>query len=106
MIPVRLPTVDGWFGFNKSYLGAGLPIVLTNVPPNAEALRDSGCAVLVEDSPVSVASGIDGLLGRPELWTSMHRSALEEAVNFDWPVVLNAGLSALGFDVGFGVDRS
>ena len=46
----------------KSYLGAGLPIVLTDVPPNARELAEEAGAELVAYDPVAIADALeDGL---------------------------------------------
>jgi glycosyltransferase involved in cell wall biosynthesis len=82
----------------KSYLGAGLPIVLTDVPPNARELETAGAAVVTGGTPEALADGIGRLLGNRELWLSAHRSALDHARQFDWSTVLEHALGDLGWE--------
>ena len=74
----------------KVYLGIGLPIVLTDVPPNARELEAAGAAVLSDGTPEGLAAAIDRLLGDESWWLSAHASALEYARRFDWNVLLEA----------------
>ncbi len=80
----------------KAYLGAHLPIVLTDVPPNAKSLAQAGAAVLVEDNPQSVAEGIKKLLSQNK-WSQAHAAAIEVSKEFDWNNILARTLSSLGF---------
>jgi glycosyltransferase involved in cell wall biosynthesis len=81
----------------KSYLAAGLPIVLTAVPPNASDLADAGAARLIESNPVSLAAGVGCLLGSKATWTTAHLAALDVAQRFDWNTVFGVGLERIGF---------
>jgi glycosyltransferase involved in cell wall biosynthesis len=81
----------------KAYLAAGLPIVLTSVPPNARELEAAGAALLSGGSPEALADSLGRLLGDEGVWLSAHRAALNHARRFDWPTVLGEALAALGF---------
>jgi glycosyltransferase involved in cell wall biosynthesis len=81
----------------KVYLAAGLPIVLTDVPPNARALADAGAAELCAFSPAALADAIERVLASPELWRRRREAALRTAREYDWPAVLAGALAALGF---------
>ena len=81
----------------KSYLAAGLPILLTPVPPNACELVQAGAAEVVADDPAAFASAIGGLLADPGRWRSMRAAALRAARPFDWPAVLAPVLARVGF---------
>jgi glycosyltransferase involved in cell wall biosynthesis len=82
----------------KSYLGAGLPIVLTDVPPNAHELAERAGAELVAYDPVAIADAIERGLSSEDAWLERHRLALDYAREFDWPVLLGRLLEELGFD--------
>ncbi len=71
----------------KVYLGLGLPVVLTDVPPNAGELEAAGAAVLSDGTPAGLAASIERLLGDEARWLAAHRSALEYARRFDWNVL-------------------
>jgi glycosyltransferase involved in cell wall biosynthesis len=83
----------------KAYLAAGLPIVLTDVPPNAHALADAGAAVLTDFTAEAVAGAIERVLSSPAEWERRRTSALRVAREYDWPVVLSRALAALGLSV-------
>src|SRR5207248_6531205 len=72
----------------KAYLAAGLPIVLTEVPPNARELASEAGADVVADDPAAVAAAISRALASPERWRVRRESALAYARRFDWNVLL------------------
>jgi glycosyltransferase involved in cell wall biosynthesis len=73
----------------KAYLAAGLPIVLTDVPPNAhELMRDAG-AEIVAYQPEAIADGIARGLSSPTAWRARREAALAHARKFDWSVLLS-----------------
>jgi glycosyltransferase involved in cell wall biosynthesis len=82
----------------KAYLGAGLPIVLTPVPPNARELEDSGAAVIVESSPESIAHGIEAVLRSAADWQRRRVAALTLTQRYDWEVILRDALRSLGLN--------
>lgn len=84
----------------KSYLAAGLPILLTDVPPNAEALAASGSAEVVGDSAEAFTGAIEGLVADERRWLAMRAAALAEARSYDWPVVMRPVLERLGYAAG------
>jgi glycosyltransferase involved in cell wall biosynthesis len=82
----------------KAYLGASLPIVLTDVPPNARELEKAGAAIIVKDSPQDVAAGLQGLLSDQAKWLRAHQAAAKAAKEFDWNNLLGTALKKLGFE--------
>lgn len=81
----------------KSYVAAGLPIVLTDVPPNARELEAAGAAFLSDDTPQDLAAVIERVLADEAVWLAAHGAALRYAEQFDWNIVLDEGLAKLGF---------
>lgn len=81
----------------KSYLAAGLPIVTTDVPPNARELERAGAAVLADGSPEALAGAIRRLLDSPEEWRNRRAASLGLARRYDWPVVFDDALAHVGF---------
>lgn len=79
----------------KAYLAAGLPIVLTDVPPNARELAFEAGAEIVADDAAAIADGISNALGAPEQWRVRRESALAYARRFDWNVLLGDLLARL-----------
>jgi glycosyltransferase involved in cell wall biosynthesis len=80
----------------KVYLGAGLPILLTDVPPNVRQLAEDGGAEIVAPTGEAFAARIDELLGDPERWAARHRAALEYRQRFDWERLFDHSLPRLG----------
>ncbi|MBV9607611.1 MAG: glycosyltransferase family 4 protein [Solirubrobacterales bacterium] len=82
----------------KSYLAAGLPILLTDVPPNAAELEREAGAEIVPDEPVAFADAIERLLAEPGHWGSRRGAALAYARQFDWTNIVATALTAAGFE--------
>jgi glycosyltransferase involved in cell wall biosynthesis len=80
----------------KAYLAAGLPILLTNVPPNARELeRDAGAAIVEHDS-IALADALLAVLTSEQEWNSRRDAALAYARRFDWAKLLPKLLGELG----------
>jgi glycosyltransferase involved in cell wall biosynthesis len=84
----------------KAYLAAGLPILLTDVPPNAQELAARGGAELVPFSAEGLAAAVERLLAAPEEWQRRREAALLLAHEFDWPAILHPALESVGFVSG------
>jgi glycosyltransferase involved in cell wall biosynthesis len=81
----------------KAYLAAGLPILLTDVPPNAQELAERGGAEIVPFSADGLAQAARRLLDSPEAWQSRRQAALLFARDFDWPAIFRPALESIGF---------
>jgi glycosyltransferase involved in cell wall biosynthesis len=81
----------------KAYLAAGLPIVLTAVPPISAELAEHAGAELVPFDAGALADAIERGLGSPERWRERRRAALSYAERFDWDTLFGAFLDELGF---------
>jgi glycosyltransferase involved in cell wall biosynthesis len=82
----------------KAYLAAGLPIVLTDVPPLASELAQSAGAEIVPFDAGALADAIERGLASPARWRERHLAALAYAGRFDWEVVLRDFLATIGFE--------
>jgi glycosyltransferase involved in cell wall biosynthesis len=81
----------------KVYAAAGLPMVITDVPPTAGALASLGIATVVDDTPQAVADGIQGWFADEDRWRVGHLAALEYARGFDWETQFDRWLGSQGF---------
>ncbi|MBA3757281.1 glycosyltransferase [Candidatus Saccharibacteria bacterium] len=81
----------------KAYLGAGLPIVLTDVPPNASGIESAGAGIVVNDSPESIAEAIKSYITNQAKWSEAHKNSLIYAKQFDWNDILTEVLGKIGF---------
>lgn len=82
----------------KAYLGAGLPIVMTPVPPNTEELKAAGSAVITEDNPESFASGLQQLLLEESAWQKAHSASMKLAKEFDWNKIMQRTLKKIDIE--------
>jgi glycosyltransferase involved in cell wall biosynthesis len=80
----------------KAYLAAGLPIVLTDVPPNARLLEGVAGAEIVEFDAVALADAISTGLASAELWGRRSVAARSFSRQFDWGTLLPELLQKLG----------
>lgn len=83
----------------KAYVAAGLPIVLTEVPPNATELAGEGGAEIVPFDARALADAIARLLDSPDEWNWRSATALAYAKRFDWPVLLDGLVRDLGLEI-------
>jgi glycosyltransferase involved in cell wall biosynthesis len=82
----------------RTYTAVGLPIVVTEVPPNAQELaRDAGAEVVAYE-PSAIADGLRRILSSPEEWQRRRRAAIDYSAAFDWARIVPAALERLGFD--------
>lgn len=68
----------------KDYLGAGLPIVLTDVPFNAREIQRDKCGTIVSYSKDDIARVIIELMGDTEKFRKLRFNVFEIAKKFDW----------------------
>jgi glycosyltransferase involved in cell wall biosynthesis len=69
----------------KIYLAAGLPVVISRVPPVAELIERAGAGIAVEEpSAERLAEAVTHLLETPALAEQMRGRALELGKSFDW----------------------
>lgn len=78
----------------KMYLGAGLPIVMTSVPPIAVDL-DGDCATVTTYSAESCALALKILLSDSELYLQMRKRAFTIASQLEWEAITLASLGNL-----------
>ncbi len=83
----------------KAYLAAGLPIVLTDVPPNARELAAEAGAELVPSEPDALAAAIARAHDDPAAWRARRDAALAYVRRFDWDVLFADALPQLGLTV-------
>lgn len=83
----------------KAYLAAGLPIVLTDVSPNAQELSREAGAEIVGHTPDELAAGIERVLASSEIWRERRDRALDYVRRFDWPNLFSELFVDLGFHV-------
>lgn len=81
----------------KAYLAAGLPIVTTDVPPNAGEVAERGGGEIVPFEPEPMADAIQTLLTDEAAWRRRREAALTLAKEYDWGIIVGRALAALGY---------
>ena len=81
----------------KAYLAAGLPIVLTDVPPNAVELAEQAGAEIVPPEAFALAGAIERAFASEDEWCRRRAAALAYAGRFDWNILLREALASVGF---------
>lgn len=81
----------------RTYMAGGLPVVMTDVPPNAHELAAEGGAELVPYTSEGLAHGIARALDSADEWRSRRRAALAYARRFDWEEIIGRALGFVGF---------
>jgi glycosyltransferase involved in cell wall biosynthesis len=85
----------------RGYTAAGLPVLLTGVPPNAQELvRDAG-AELVAFSAEEIARALDRLFADRTEWRRRRAAALAYSKAFDWARIVSEALSPIGYGRAF-----
>jgi glycosyltransferase involved in cell wall biosynthesis len=81
----------------RGYTAAGLPVLVTSVPPNVDELvRDAG-AELVAFRAEDIARAIDGLFADAAEWRRRRAAALTYSKAFDWARIVSDALSPIGY---------
>lgn len=94
------PTADSFTryadpGKLKAYLAAGLPVVLTDVPPNARDLAREAGAELVPYDANALADALARGLVDESAWRQRRQRAMTYARRFDWDTLLEEALGKL-----------
>ncbi len=76
----------------KSYLGAGLPVVLTSVPPVAALIKEKGAGLIAEYDPQSFGDRIIEIMDN---YGGFEKRAAKLGEEFDWERVLTEAFEKL-----------
>lgn len=68
----------------RLYMGAGIPVITTDVPPLGKIIFDFGAGVVTKDNPKSLAQNIIDLFSDKKRYLSMRKRAIEYAKNNTW----------------------
>ena len=79
----------------KVYLGAGLPIVMTEVPPNSRELAERGGALLVDYEAQGIAGALLSVLSDEGEWRRRSDLARSYARQFDWKDIFDRAFGNL-----------
>jgi glycosyltransferase involved in cell wall biosynthesis len=79
----------------KNYLAVGLPVLLTDLPHNAQEIDSKRCGKVLEYSEEALAGAVIELMTDEDLLREYRNNALEYARQFDWNVLLDSNLARL-----------
>jgi glycosyltransferase involved in cell wall biosynthesis len=82
----------------KSYLAAGLPILLTDVPPTAQELAQHAGARVLADEPAAFAQAIQEMLADPADWQRRRVASRRYAMRFDWSLIVGGVMRVAGLE--------
>lgn len=73
----------------KVYLGAGLPIIITDVPYIAGEIKKRKCGIIVDYKEENITKAIAELLKDENKLKTYRRNAIKYAEEFDWNKIFN-----------------
>lgn len=73
----------------KDYLGAGLPIVLTDISYNAKDVVEKECGILIKYNKDEIANAIIKLMKDDKMLRKFRSNALNYSKKFDWENIYN-----------------
>lgn len=83
----------------RQYLGVGLPIITTNVPPLGKEVKTKKAALIVNDSVEEIARAIIKLLNNKKLNKEMSLNAYNFAKNNTWESTYSRALKKMGLKI-------
>jgi glycosyltransferase involved in cell wall biosynthesis len=79
----------------KDYLGFGLPILVTNVPPIAKKLQMEDAGLLVNYDAHDIAEKIAKLISNDSVYNNLRRNAIKLGKEFSWDTILTKAFEEL-----------
>ncbi|MFA6919323.1 MAG: glycosyltransferase, partial [Patescibacteria group bacterium] len=76
----------------KDYLSAGLPILLTNIPHNAQEIQNKKCGFIVEYDKDAVVQAILSLCKDEDTLRQYRDNAINYSRQFDWNTIFKNNL--------------
>jgi len=77
----------------KDYLGAGLPVMLSNVPPNAREIEKAGCGIVIGDDKKEIAAAVVKFMSNESELKQYRERALSYGREFDWEKIFNSAFA-------------
>lgn len=68
----------------RAYLGAGLPVVTTSVPPLGKEVEKKGAALIVKDSKEALAEAVINIFSNKVLYLKLRANAIDFAKENTW----------------------
>lgn len=81
----------------KDYLGAGLPIILTDISYNAKEIAEKKCGIVVSYTKKDITEAIITLLKNEKMLQMYRKNAEKYAQSFDWETIFDKAFTATSF---------
>lgn len=82
----------------RLYLGAGLPVVTTHVPPLGKEIKNFGAGIITEDNEKELAKGVIKIFSDKNLYQKMRERAISFAKNNTWKNTYNSAFKKMGIN--------
>jgi len=79
----------------RLYLGAGLPIITTSIPPLGKEIEKIGAAIRIKDNPEALASAIIDLMHDKKKYNKMRKVAIAYSKQNTWKKTYSNALSQM-----------
>jgi glycosyltransferase involved in cell wall biosynthesis len=79
----------------KEYLGLGVPILLTDVPHNAQEIVKKGCGKIIIASPEEISKIVVELMSNEENIIQYRKNAINYANEFDWNAIYTSNVGRI-----------
>ncbi|MDD2688662.1 MAG: glycosyltransferase [Candidatus Omnitrophica bacterium] len=87
----------------KTYASCGLPIIITDVPPNAAQIQENGAGIVIGYNKNDLTAAVKSLLTNEQLYNEYRKNAIEFASRYDWNNIFDrAFVSLFSLDTGGG----
>lgn len=83
----------------KNYLGCGLPILLSDVPPIAKELEKNNCGFIISNNPYEISEKIIELLNNEDKLKIYRNNVVKYRDQFDWKNIFNKILNNLSTNI-------
>ena len=93
--PLRNFTYYADPGKLKVYLGAGVPVLLTDVPPNAKDIAQKKCGKIISPGKESIAAAVVELMQDEKILRLYRKNAVDYAQQFDWNKIFGKSFKSL-----------
>ena len=77
----------------KDYLGAGLPVILTDVPPNAREIEKAGCGIVISEDKNEIAAAVVEIMNNERKLKEYRRKTFLYVKQFDWNKIFNSAFA-------------
>lgn len=79
----------------KTYLGAGLPIIMTNISHISTVIREKNVGIVINDTKKDITESIIKILSDQNLYTNLHRNVKTLAKEYAWNKIFNEAFISL-----------